>query len=59
MESWKRALSKNKLPKPLGIIAREMGQACRPECGDKMPSDRKLEKIREFKNPSPVAIHAT
>ena len=47
MESWKRALSRNKLPKPLGAIAGELGEACRPECGAKMPSDRRLEKIRE------------
>ena len=47
MESWKRALSKNKLPKPLGVIARDLGATCRPDCGAKMPSNRRLEKIRE------------
>jgi len=45
MESWKKALSKNKLPKPLGKIAKEIGLSCRPKCGKKMPSNKKLKQI--------------
>ena len=48
MESWKKALSKNKLPKPLGKIAKEIGQSCRAKCGKKMPSNKKLKQICEF-----------
>lgn len=48
MESWKKALSKNKLPKPLGKIAKEIGLSCRPKCGKKMPSNKKLKQICEY-----------
>lgn len=47
MESWKKALSKNKLPKPLPKIAKEIGKSCRPKCGEKMPPNNKLAQIRE------------
>ena len=47
MKSWKKALSKNELPKPLKDIAKELGEKCRPACGCKMVSNEKIGNISE------------
>ena len=44
----KKALAKDKLPKPLDKIAKEIGQSCRPKCGKKMPANKKLKEICEY-----------
>ena len=48
VQSWGKSLAKEELPEPEFRIAEEIGQSCRPNCGKKMPSNKKLEEICEF-----------
>ena len=50
MQSWRKAISKNRLPKPLSGIANELGEKCRPACGPKMISNKRIASVSECKN---------